>query len=605
MIRRLVRQLERSGIERVVVVVGYRGAQVARALAAYEDFGVEVTVVKNPRWKDGLASSIACASHHFDGPFILAMSDHVFDESLVALMARVEAPPGGAAVLVDPRLAELELETSVTVRRDGEWVVDIGRNLPRSDAVDAGLFVSTPALFDALDGSIRAGSSELCDGFKALAYKGRLRSVPVDGGRWNDVDTPADHVRTEIRLREQQRKATVTIARLARPVVEGKLFDFTRGLKATTEVVVDRGCVRQPERLDLVPQASASSPVFVFTDETVNRLYGEEFVGKLRAQGCDAHAIVLPEGEEAKALSNYVYLAERVLSRGVDERSVFISLGGGVVCNVCGFVASTIYRGLDLVHIPTTLMAQCDAAISHKQAINGHRGKNMVGSYYPPRLVAVDVEVLGTLPPRLIRDGFAEAIKHAIAQDPGYVDMLLSYRGNISDLDFLEEVVRRNIELKRLLLKSDPREEREGVVLQYGHTLGHPIEHLSGYRLYHGESVAIGMMVAARVARLLGACDNGLVALHERLIRHFGLPTEAPASIHTRDVLDSLRYNKRYLTEGTRMALLAGIGRIWSVTGEHMIPVSERVLTEAFEATRAEKDSWVNALQSSPARVPA
>src|SRR5205814_5580669 len=127
-------------------------------------------------------------------------------------------------------------------------------------------------------------------------------------------------------------------------------------------------------------------------------------------------------------------------------------------CNVCGFVASTIYRGLELIHVPTTLMAQCDAAISHKQAINGNRGKNMVGGYYAPRMVAVDVEVLATLSSRRLRDGMAEAIKHALAQDPAYVEMLLSNPADLDDLDFLEAVIRRNVELKCDLVRADPKE---------------------------------------------------------------------------------------------------------------------------------------------------
>lgn len=596
MIVRLARQLARAGIERLVVVVGYRGEQVARAILEHQGLGLEVAIVHNTHWKDGLAGSILAAREAFDEPFVLGMADHVFDERLVRLMASQVPPPDGISVLVDRRLEDLRGDSAVTVRLGGDRVVDTGRELRPCDAVDAGLFSATPALFTALERAVCAGENELSEGVKRLAREGRARAVPIDGGRWYDVDLPADLVRAEMHLREERREALVT-RRHARPApASRRSFDFelvTGGL-ATTRVVVERGLVSAPERLELVPDRSASSPVFVFTDETVNRLYGERFVEKLRAQGYDAQAIVLPDGEESKTLSSYTYLVERVLSRGVDERSVFISLGGGVVCNVCGFVASTIYRGLDLVHVPTTVMSQCDAAVSHKQAINGHRGKNMIGSYFPPRLVAIDVEVLRTLPGRLVRDGLAEAIKHAIAQDPDYARMLLSFDGSPSDLDFLEEVVRRNVALKSELVRLDPKEHREGVVLQYGHTFGHPVEYVSGYRLFHGESVAIGMMVAARVARLLGACGDDLVELHERLISRFGLPTRAPASMRTEDVLGSLRFNKRYLTEGTRMALLEGVGKVWSVSNEHVIPVSERVLTDAFEATRGGPDPWAS-----------
>jgi 3-dehydroquinate synthase len=124
------------------------------------------------------------------------------------------------------------------------------------------------------------------------------------------------------------------------------------------------------------------------------------------------------------------------------------------------------------------------------------------------------------------------------------------------------------------------------MILQYGHTVGHAVEHLSGYQLFHGEAVAIGMVVAARVARLLGACGDDLVELHVRLCRHFGLPVAIPRDIPTADVLESLRYNKKYLTEGTRMALLAGVGRLWSVEGDYAIPVSDGVLTEAVELSK-------------------
>lgn len=591
MLVRLVRQLARAGIERVVVVVGYRGAQVARALRGRAGLGLEVEIVRNSRWKDGLARSLLAARSHVREPFVLAMADHVFDENLVRGMVRAGAPPLGARMLVDARMAGEAEDSAVTVRLDGDVVTDIGRDMKPYDAVDTGLFVATPELFRVLEASSNSGSAELSDALSALSRERRLLADRATEGSWNDVDLPADVIRTEMRLRRDRRSAAV-VRRSAAPSAKPGDVDLVAPGLQTTRVALRRGLVASPELVELVPAESASSPIFVFTDQTVHRLHGEGFLAKLRDAGYDAHSIVLPDGEEAKTLSNYVCLVERVLSRGVDERSVFISLGGGVVCNVCGFVASTIHRGLDLVHVPTTVMSQCDAAVSHKHAINGHRGKNMVGSYYPPRLVAIDVDVLRTLPPRLVRDGLAEAIKHALAQDPSYVEMLLAHGGDPSDPEFLEEIVRRNVALKRDLLRVDPKEHREGVVLQYGHTFGHPLEHLSGYRLYHGESVAIGMVIAARVARLLGACGDDLVDLHERVIAHFDLPTRAPSSIATLDVLESLKFNKRHLHEGTRMALLTDVGKIWSVAGEHIVPVPDGVLADAFEAVRGGVDPW-------------
>lgn len=587
MIVRTIAQLARAGIERVVVVFGYEGDKVARALIGHRGIGAEVAIAQNPRWEEGLARSLLMAQELIAEPFLLAMADHVFDEQLVQQMATADTSVAPVIALVDPQLDLIfDLGSAVKVRRQGSRIVDIGFSIEEYDAVDAGLFAATPELFEALgEAAAAAPGADLSDAVRLLARVGRATSVEVGTeARWDDVDTPAALIRAEMRLRKQRR--TGRVERPLAPVPPREEFRFVVGRPEPARIAVGRGLVRQPARLPLVPEESASSPVFVFTDETVNGLYGASFVADLRGRGYDAQAVVLRDGEGSKSLANYNYLVERVLSRGVDERSVFISLGGGVVCNVCGFVASTIYRGLDLVHLPTTVMAQCDAAISHKQAINGYHGKNMVGSYYVPRLVAADVEVLSTLPERLIRDGLAEVIKHAVGQDPAYVRMLLEHRGEVGDLDFLERAVRRNVELKCALAESDPKEHREGMILQYGHTVGHAVEHLTGYRVYHGESVAIGMVVAARVARILGACDDELVELHVRLCRHFGLPTQVPRSISTEDVLDSLRYNKKYLTEGTRMALLAGVGQLWSVEDDYAIPVSDAVLAEALELSK-------------------
>ena len=197
--------------------------------------------------------------------------------------------------------------------------------------------------------------------------------------------------------------------------------------------------------------------------------------------------------------------------------------------------------------------------------------------------IAVDVDVLRTQDLRELRSGLAECLKHALAQDADYAAWLDGPH-DLRDPAFLEAVVRRNIELKCALMAEDPKELGCGMALQYGHTVGHPLEHLSGYRLAHGEAVALGMMVAAHVARLMGASD--LVEVHRRLLARHGLPTSVPSGLSTADVLAAMRYNKRYLVEGTRMALVDRVGGLWSVDGEFAIPVSEVVLERAIEQAR-------------------
>jgi 3-dehydroquinate synthase len=402
---------------------------------------------------------------------------------------------------------------------------------------------------------------------------------------FDDIDTPSALVHCEMRLRKMRREAVVN-----RPVYPSNsesftTFDYIIDTPVKTDIVVGRGFVKDPSKLQIIRDQSASSPIFVFTDETVAEIYGYDFKKKLVEFGYDVNLIVLPVGEESKSLTNYAYLVERVLRKGVDEQSVFISLGGGVVCNVCGFVASSIYRGLNLVHLPTTLMAQSDAAVSHKQGINGYQGKNLVGSYYSPQMVAIDVETLNTLPLRLVADGMAEVIKHAIGQDESYVDMLLAHNGDLRDLDFIEAAIRRNVQLKCELVLNDPKEHKDAMILQYGHTVGHPVEHLTGYSYYHGESVAVGMSVAARISHIMGGCSADLIKLQDEINDKYKLPSRIPAYIKPDSILETMRYNKKFLSGGTRMALLQGVGKLWSVNDDYAIPVSDKVLLEAVEAS--------------------
>ncbi len=577
MLLRTLRQLRRAGVRRVVVVTGYAAPRIRRALLS-DDLGVEVELVDNPRWSDGLASSLLAARDRFHGPFLLAMADHVFDSPLVARVAGAEPEPDGVVCLVDPQPQRIyDLEGAVKVRLDADRVRRLDRRLDNPDGVDAGLFLATPALFEAL----AQGGDDLTHGVDRLARAGKVRAISTAGAGWDDVDTPAALVHAELRHREAPRAA-----RIAERPVSTADYAFHTGRSIRTEVVVERGLVSRPERAGLVPPASASSPVFVFTDETVNRLYGDRFAGRLRAAGYEVRRVVMTDGEASKTLTHYAQLVDRVLAQGIDERSLLVSLGGGAVCNVCGFVASTLYRGVELAHVPTTLLAQAGAAITHKQGVNGARGKDLVGSYHAPRRIAVDVDVLATLDLRYVRDGMAEVIKHGLAQDAEYA-RFVDAPHDLRDPAFLEAVVRRNIELKCALMAADPTELGAGMALKYGHTAGHPIEYLSGYRLTHGEAVAIGMMVSARVARLMGASD--LVSTTARMLRRYGLPTVIPSDVRMPDIVAAMRYNKRGVTQGTRMALLSGPGELWSVDGEFAIPVSDVVLRRALvESQRRE-----------------
>ena len=342
-------------------------------------------------------------------------------------------------------------------------------------------------------------------------------------------------------------RSTFPLPRLAR---------FRTGAPKTTQVHVSRGALAALAHLDAPLGLDPAARHVLVTDERVDDLHGRRLLRVLQSRGLDIAYVVVPEGESSKSLAQYTALIDRVLELGADERSTMISLGGGVVCNLTGMVAATLFRGVRLVHIPTTLMAQADAAIGHKQALNGSRGKNLVGSYYAPALVWVDPDTLLTLEERWVRDGFAEILKHALAQDEALLDCVRRPDASLRDLDFVTECIERTVALKCSTIDADPLERNEAMVLQYGHTVGHAVEHASGYALGHGESVAIGMVAAARVAAEVVGVD--LVELHRDLLRRWELPTEIPEQLDTAVLLDRVRRGKRCTGNTLWMALADG-----------------------------------------------
>ncbi|KAH8063768.1 shikimate 3-dehydrogenase [Aureococcus anophagefferens] len=326
------------------------------------------------------------------------------------------------------------------------------------------------------------------------------------------------------------------------------------------------------------PEASASSPLFVFTDETVNGLYGDGFLEGLEAMGYRVHRVVIPDGEDAKTLEVYAELAERVISMGIDKHSVMISLGGGAVANVCGFVASTLHRGVGLVHFPTTLLAQCDAAISHKQAVNAKHGKNLVGSYYAPIRIIVDPDVLATLDDWLLPDGMGEIVKHALCQDAELLHMLDDYDGPLLNPAFLEKVIRRTIELKCQAISHRPG---------------------SLCCLSHGQAVAIGCVIAARVAVKMGLADPDVIKRTVDLCEKYHLPTQIPPDQSVDRIMAKLPYNKTWTQEGTVMALLESTGRLFNVDATYLLPVDDATVREALEETMAPRGAVIRGAGSS------
>lgn len=258
-------------------------------------------------------------------------------------------------------------------------------------------------------------------------------------------------------------------------------------------------------------KAMENKRVIIITNSLVNSLYGAKLLSALRKDGFNSDLLELPDGEKYKSLSTAKYLYDELLKRKADRTTTLISLGGGVIGDLTGFVAATYLRGLPLVHIPTTLLAQVDSSIGGKVAVDHPLAKNIIGSFYQPKAVYTDPEILQTLSDRDIKNGMVEAIKIAVIKSPDFFKWL---EKNIDQLlkkhrDLLCEAVKEAVSLKVDIVLKDPRERGLRKILNFGHSIGHALEVGAGYQdLSHGEAVALGMLIETKIARKRGICSE-------------------------------------------------------------------------------------------------
>jgi 3-dehydroquinate synthetase len=292
---------------------------------------------------------------------------------------------------------------------------------------------------------------------------------------------------------------------------------------------------------------SRGDAAIVITDDGVPETARARFVAGLRAQ-LPTHVLSLPAGENAKTFAILGKLLEDVVGLGVTRRTHIVSFGGGMVSNVAGMVAGLVFRGLPLVHVPTTLLAQIDAALSRKQAVNGISGKNLFGLWRAPEAVFIDYAHLGSLTRRHLASGLAEAIKLSLIGDLSLFERFeaLSLPEVADDPELLQLLADRALDLSCGVLSRDPWEGTSGLYLEIGHTLGHAIEILSKGRLTHGECVSIGLVLESRLSADMGLLDSQWPARIERVLARYALPTRPPGMIQPSDILRALRYdNKR------------------------------------------------------------
>ncbi|MBR2614279.1 MAG: 3-dehydroquinate synthase [Clostridia bacterium] len=275
---------------------------------------------------------------------------------------------------------------------------------------------------------------------------------------------------------------------------------------------------------NFIKEVGLTGKVLVITDKTVDKLYSKVVIDNLQANGFDVFKYVIKGGEKSKSGKDYLKILEFLAKNQFTRSDFLIALGGGVVGDLTGFVASTYLRGIPFVQIPTTILAFADSSVGGKTAINLKAGKNLAGAFYQPKLVICDVSTAKTLPKEEYANGMAEVIKYGMLFDKDFIKSLL----NENDL---ESAIAKSVEWKKKVVESDEKDNAERQLLNFGHTLGHAIEKESGFKISHGSAVAIGMRIITQKAVNKGLCDMNCLGLLDALLTKYNLPTKTDIKI--------------------------------------------------------------------------
>ena len=347
------------------------------------------------------------------------------------------------------------------------------------------------------------------------------------------------------------------------------------------DVLIQEGLIDRAGELLL--SLTKSSDAVIVTNDVIKRLYGSRLLRSLKATGFRTSVLCLPDGERTKSLKWVSVILDELVRRRCERKTVLLALGGGVIGDLAGFAASVYLRGIPFVQVPTTLVAQVDSSIGGKTGVNHPLGKNLVGSFYQPKVVLSDPGVLRTLPAREYRAGLAEVIKYGVIADAGFFEYLEDNMSRILDLDpaAVHRIIRTSSAIKAVVVSQDEREGDQRRILNFGHTLGHALETVTKYRRYtHGEAVAIGMVVAARLATHLGLADTHVAGRIRALVYKAGLPDRLPA-YSASAFLRAMRQDKKVQDQRIHFVLPDRIGHV------SVQPVEEPQIRRILAARRS------------------
>jgi 3-dehydroquinate synthase len=344
----------------------------------------------------------------------------------------------------------------------------------------------------------------------------------------------------------------------------------------TYDILVQHGALESVG--EIARAATRAHRYAVITDSNVARTHAERVVQSLGSVG--TRTFTVPAGEASKTRDTWARLTDEMLEAGYGRDAAIVAVGGGVVGDLAGFVAATFMRGIKYVQVPTSLIAMIDASVGGKTAVDTPWGKNLVGAFHQPAAVIADPATLTTLPAPHLRAGLAEAVKHGVIADAMYLERTVSDVPLLLDAtsrrdDAMEALIARSVEIKAEIVRRDEREQGLRQVLNFGHTIGHAVEAVSGYTLLHGECVALGMVYETSLAVKMGVASSGTARDVKRAVERIGLPTALPEGLPVDRLVAAMRADKKVRSGALRFAMPREIGVMASGDGTWSMPVDE------------------------------
>lgn len=301
--------------------------------------------------------------------------------------------------------------------------------------------------------------------------------------------------------------------------------------------------------------------IAIVTDYNVNEFYGEKVTSSLKAEGFKTFKIVVKAGEESKSIETLLEVYNKLLDFKINRGDIIIALGGGVVGDMTGFAASTLLRGIPLIQIPTTLLAQVDSSVGGKVAVDLPRGKNLVGSFYMPKAVFIDPLLLGTLNDKVFNDGMGEVIKYGAIKDSELFNKLMNYENKEAALKDIGKIIYTCCRIKATIVERDERDTGERMLLNFGHTIGHAIEQFYNYTEYsHGEAVAMGMYAMTKLGEEIGMTKIGTSTIIKDILIKYNLPWTLP-DITTEVIIETISHDKKNIGDSMNFILIETIGK--------------------------------------------